>query len=50
MRILGENRFIDSRFTGKKFLKAERGRFLKKNGDVQDIPNLIDYYNGRNDL
>lgn len=47
MRILWENRFIDSRFTGKKFLKAERVRLLKKNGDVQDIPNLIDYYNGK---
>lgn len=50
MRILWENRFIDSRFTGKKFLKAERVRLLKKNGDGEDIPNLIDYYNGRNDL
>lgn len=50
MRISGKNRFIDSRFTVKKFLKAERVCLLKKNGDVQDIPNLIDYYNGRNDL
>ena len=49
MRIVWENRFIDSLFTGKKFLKAEKVRVLKKNGDVRDIPNLIDYYNGRND-
>lgn len=47
MRILWENRFIDSLFTGKKFLKAERVRLFKKNGDVRDIPNLINYYIGR---
>lgn len=42
MRILWENQSIDSRFTGKKFLKAERVRLFKKK-NVQDIPNLIDY-------
>lgn len=30
MRILWINRFIDSRFIGKKFLKAERIKLLKK--------------------
>lgn len=49
MRISGKNRFIGSRFIGKKFLKAEMVRLFKKNGDVRDIPNLIDYYDGRND-
>ena len=34
MRILWENRFIDSRFTGKKFLKAERMKMYKKIGDA----------------
>lgn len=50
MRIVWKNRFIDSRFTGKKFLKAERGKFLKKNGDVRDIPNSTNCYNDRNGL
>lgn len=47
MRILWENRFIDSRFTGKKFLKAERMKMCKKNGDAQNIPNQINCYIGR---
>lgn len=49
MRFLRKNRFSDSRFTGKKFLKAERGKFLKKMG-MCDIPNSTNCYNDRNGL
>lgn len=38
MRFLRKNRFSDSRFTGKKFLKAERGKFLKKMGMFETSP------------
>ena len=38
MRILWENRFIDSRFTGKKFLKAERMKMCKKMGMLKTSP------------
>ena len=38
MRFLRKNRFSDSRFTGKKFLKAERGKFLKKMGMCETSP------------
>lgn len=34
MRFLMKNRFSDSRFTGKKFLKAERMKMCKKIGDA----------------
>lgn len=47
MRISGKNRFIDLRFTGKKFLKAERMKMHEKNGDARDIPNQINCYIGR---
>lgn len=38
MRILWENRSIDSRFTGKKFLKAERMKMRKKMGMLETSP------------
>lgn len=49
MRILWINRFIDSRFISKKFLKAERIKLLKKIGDVRDIPNSTNCYADSND-